>query len=134
MSKRFSKRPVGENNVEADSSEDANPRELLGRGAAPSVDRKTLQLCRQVERTISLVLSGELDDDRVRDLMVMSVVPAPHSSHLLVTVQSSEVLSPEQLLEVDAALSSFRGRLRTAVAESINRRKAPDMSFRIVNP
>ena len=41
---------------------------------SPIVDRKALQLCRQIERTIGLVLSGELDDDRLRDLMVLSVV------------------------------------------------------------
>ena len=32
--------------------------------------RKTLQLCKQVERTLSLVLTGECSDDVLRDLLV----------------------------------------------------------------
>jgi ribosome-binding factor A len=98
------------------------------------VDRKALQLCRQVERTLGLVLAGELNDDRVRDLLVLSVVPAPHSNHLLVTLQAAEALSQEELLELDQALLEHKGRLRSAIAADISRRKTPDITLRVINP
>jgi ribosome-binding factor A len=99
-----------------------------------NVDRKALQLCRQVERTLGLVLAGELNDDRVRDLLVLSVVPAPHSNHLLVTLQAAETLSQEELLQLDQALFEHKGHLRSAIAADISRRKTPDITLRVINP
>ena len=43
---------------------------------------KTLQLCRQAQRALSLALAGECDDDLLRSLYVESVVPAPDASRL----------------------------------------------------
>ena len=80
-----------------------------------------------------MVLSGELDDDRLRDLMVLSVVPAPNSSHVLVTLQAPEQMTAPELFGLDALLFEYKGRLRTAVAEAINRKKAPELTLRVVN-
>ncbi len=107
--------------------------EAMPPASAPIVDRKALQLCRQIERTIGLVLSGELDDDRIRDLMVHSVVPAPFSSHVLVTLQAPEQMTEPELFELDALLFEYKGRIRTAVAQAISRKKAPDLTLRVVN-
>ena len=98
------------------------------------VDRKTLQLCRQIERSLSLVLAGELNDDRVRDLLILSVVPAPHSSHVLVTLQAPEPLMQEELWKLDEILAQYKGQLREAIAADIHRRKTPDLTLRVVNP
>lgn len=98
------------------------------------VDRKALQLCRQVERTLGLVLGGELNDDRVRDLLVMAVVPAPNSTHLLVTLQAAETLTQEGLIELEQALVEHKGQLRSAIAADISRRKTPEITLRVVNP
>lgn len=111
-----------------------DPRDWIERATHPNNDRKAMQLCRQIERTLSLVISGELDDDRLRDLVMMSVVPAPHSNHLLVTLQSINLLTDRELIELDAILFSYKGRLRTSVGEVISRRKVPDLSFRVINP
>ena len=105
-----------------------------GRGGGREVDRKALQLCRQVERTLGLVLSGELNDDRVRDLMILSVTPAPRGNHMLVTLQTAEAVSQEELLELDAILASYNGQLRAAIAADIHRRKTPEITLRVVNP
>ena len=99
-----------------------------------SPDRKALQLCRQVERTLGLVLGGELNDDRVRDLLVMSVVPAPHSNHLLVTLQAAETMTQEELIQLEQVLIEHKGQLRSAIAADINRRKTPEITLRVVNP
>ena len=77
-----------------------------GRGGGREVDRKALQLCRQVERTLGLVLSGELNDDRVRDLMILSVTPAPRGNHMLVTLQTAEAVSQKELPEVGGLMGS----------------------------
>ena len=44
------------------------------------VNRKALQLCRQVARTLTGVLAGECGDERLRDLLVESVQAAPDST------------------------------------------------------
>jgi hypothetical protein len=49
-------------------------------------EQKTLQLCRQVQRALSMSLAGECDDDVLRMLYVDAVVPAPDASRLLVRV------------------------------------------------
>jgi ribosome-binding factor A len=95
--------------------------------------RKTLQLCSQVADTLSYVLSGECDDELLRDLQVMSVVPAPDASQLLVTVYP--VVATDATF--DAALVRQRllaavGRLRSEVAASITRKKAPKLLFQVV--
>lgn len=94
---------------------------------------KTLQLCRQVERTLHQVLSGECDDDVLRNLMVAGVQPLRGTSQLLVLVQVFDPLSAPPVADILMHLELSRGRLRTAVAEAITRRKAPDLLFQVVS-
>ena len=63
--------------------------------AAPSHDRKDLQLCRQVADTLHSVL-GDCGDDCLRDLHVVRVVPAPDASQLLVIVGSPPGETPAE--------------------------------------
>src|SRR5258708_5523721 len=53
-------------------------------------DRKVLQLCRQVERSIGAVLRGGCADPVLQDLAVESVRPAPDAGRLLVTVYACD--------------------------------------------
>ncbi len=134
MTKRTSRREILRN-CEAIGPEDGiDPRELIRRATNSTDERKTRQLCRQVERTLSFVLGGEVSDERLRDLMILSVDPAPHSNHLLVTMQTNAVVTGEQLIALEGILSSHKGTMRTAIANAINRRKTPDISLRVVNP
>ncbi|MBL8799472.1 MAG: ribosome-binding factor A, partial [Planctomycetia bacterium] len=48
--------------------------------------RKTLQLCKQVERALGLVLAAECGDPVLQGLQVIAVEPAPSSARLLITV------------------------------------------------
>ena len=96
-----------------------------------SAERKTLQLCRQVERALMFVLSDS-DDDVLRDLMVVAVQPAPNAGRLLVTTSPlCEMINP---LEAIARLQAARGWLRTEIASSIHRRKVPDLLFECITP
>lgn len=106
---------------------------LIHRATQGKLDRKLLQLCRQIQRELSLILSGELDDDRIRDLTVLFVQPFPYASHLLVTLTTSTSSTQTELLQLDAALANYRPFIRTEIARAITRRKAPDLSFRVIN-
>ena len=97
-------------------------------------DRRTLQMCGEVRRTLDLVMTGECDDEVLRGLYVQSVVPAPDAAHLLVTVSPLDPRDGTPPHTVLQHLQIFAGKLRTAVAESINRRKAPDLMFNIAVP
>jgi ribosome-binding factor A len=101
------------------------------RGERPAGKRKTLQLCREAERTLSAVLAGECDDDVLRELIVLSVVPAPNAGRLVVTVAlpSSSNVPVEEVLQL---LLRVSGRLRSELAAAVSRRKAPELAFRVV--
>jgi ribosome-binding factor A len=102
------------------------------RGGRPAGKRKTLQLCREAERTLSSVLTGECDDDLLRDLIVQSVVPAPNAGRLLVTVAMPPSIDVP-IEEVLQRLLGVSGRLRREVAGAVSRRKTPELVFRVVS-
>jgi len=90
---------------------------------------KDLQLCRQVFDALTYALA-ELDDPQIDDLALASVVPAPNSSRVLVTL----VATREDLADPDAALASIDAsvaELRAEVAAEITRQRVPELVFRI---
>jgi hypothetical protein len=88
--------------------------------------RKTLQLCRQVQRALNYAL-GECGDDLLTGLYVMSIEPAPSASRLLVTVQPlDEGADPIDILQ---HVGFVMGQLRSDVAASIHRKKVPELMF-----
>lgn len=91
--------------------------------------RKTLQLCGQVAHVLEAVLTGECRDEDLQRLQVVSVVPAPHSGRMAVTVQVEHLKSPADIAAIQAKLNFVTPWLRTEVAESITRRKAPELTF-----
>lgn len=95
-------------------------------------DHKTRQLCRQAERALSLALSGECNDDLLRELLVESVVPFPNASRLLVRVVVPKHLANVSPVEVVDRLNQAAPLLRRLVAESITRKRAPELSFTVV--
>jgi ribosome-binding factor A len=94
-------------------------------------DRKDLQLCRQVTETLNLVLSGELNDELLGSVYVVSVMPAPDASQLLVCLAAlpGESVEEQVLLE---QVRTVAGRLRAEVATAITRKRAPKLLFRFV--
>ncbi len=75
---------------------------------------------------------SDSDDDILRDLMIVSVQPAPNAGRLLVTTTPMyELIDP---LEATTRLQAARGWLRCEIAASINRRKVPDLLFQCVTP
>ena len=97
-------------------------------------DRKTLQLCGQIADTLNYVLSGELGDDLLRNLYVESVRPAPDASRLLVSVAPLDPADAERADQILQKLHIYAPRIRSEVAQSIHRRKTPELSFVVVQP
>ena len=103
-----------------------------GREKGP--DRKARQLGRQVAETLDAVLAGDTRDEALCGLRVVSVVPAPDASRLVVTVAPLPSADRLDLPEILARLEHASGWLRTEVAAAITRKRAPVLSFQIAPP
>lgn len=93
--------------------------------------RKTQQLCRQVERRLSLVFAGELEDPILEGLVICSVTAVAGPSLLKVEVEVPE--TPDGVHR-DAALVLERLAvatqwLRSEIAGAINRKRTPQIIF-----
>lgn len=104
--------------------------ETWGASSSGKERRKLRQLCCQVMRVLSLAWP----DDHVwlSATHVHDVLPAPNSHNLLVMVSCSLTvgqLSDEQILN---ALVPYREILRRHVAEGINRKRTPQLSFAVL--
>ena len=93
---------------------------------------KASQLCTQVRSTLELAVPEALANS-IYDVVVIDVQSAPNTTNLLVLVQST--LHCNDLVElqnIESALASKAGFLRSTVAHAISRRKAPNLIFRVV--
>ena len=88
--------------------------------------RKARQFCRQVQRALNLALADRHSDDGLSDLFVEDVSPAPDCGQLLVHVV---VPAQRPVAEALAALRQDAPRLRSEVAATITRKRAPELSF-----
>ena len=96
------------------------------------LDRKAFQLCKQVMRTLSQVLS-ELADPDLHNLMVVSVEPTPDVRQLQVIVQAPpDDSSVEARQRAHEKLNAVRSKLRQEIAGAINRRKTPEIRFAVI--
>jgi ribosome-binding factor A len=110
---------------EIESEEAAFAAALEARG-----EHKVRQLCREVERTLSSVLSGDLGDDRLGTLALVSVEPAPDASRLMVTLAApADLGDPGPLVE---RLRGLSGYLRADVAAAIQRKRTPELCFCVI--
>ena len=97
-------------------------------------DYKAMQLCKQVAETLSLVLTGEFDDELLHSLHVVSVDPAPDASRLAVTLRADIGGGQFDSQEILSRLTAVTGRLRAEVASAITRKRAPKLVFRLIGP
>ena len=95
------------------------------------VDRRAQQLCREVQRTLTAAL-GALDDPCLSGLIVDAVEPAPDSARLLVSVMPAPAeADPAGVLD---RLRRLTGRLRAEIAAALQRKRTPELAFRLVLP
>lgn len=113
------------------SEEDGSDPRTFSKQKTYRGNRKALQLCRQVQRSLGYAL-GDCDDDVLASLYVESVDPAPDDKHLMVTVQPLDTdVAPEEVL---TRLHHVIGRLRAEVAADIHRKRVPELTFRCTLP
>jgi ribosome-binding factor A len=87
---------------------------------------KTLQLCAQVREALSWVLASTIKDDRLIPCQIESVEPLSGGNRLLVKV----VVPPDlNVTEVNDRLAAAAPALRSEVAQSITRRKVPELVY-----
>jgi ribosome-binding factor A len=112
--------------IDPDFAEALNEGKSNNRSSDRQAERKTLQFCRQVQRALNLAIENLSADDDISGLFVEEVSPAPDCGHLLV-----HVLIPAGRPVADAISALYRGapRLRSEVATSITRKRAPELSF-----
>ncbi len=96
--------------------------------------RKSKQLCRQVQKTLDLVFSGETRDELLGDLRIVSVTSSEDSSALLVTVVADVPPDCFDRAEIEARLAKMSGRLRSEVAGAITRKRTPHLVFHLLAP
>jgi ribosome-binding factor A len=127
---RFPRKPQS---LCADLSADdgGDPKLFFRKAGRKKTNRKALQLCGQVADTLSIVLAGECGDATLRDLMIVSVVPAPDSTRLLVTLAFCPSDPGTDVSEALAHLGRAYGKLRSEVAAAIHRKRAPELTFEI---
>ena len=88
--------------------------------------RKTQQFCRQVQRALNLALARSGSQLQGCEIFVEEVSPAPDCGHLLAHIMVSE---GDLLSEAMAWLRQNQPLLRTEVAMSIARKRAPELAF-----
>ena len=90
------------------------------------VMRKTQQFCRQVQRALNLALASGASQLQGYEIFVEEVSPAPDCGHLLAHIVVSE---GRLMSEAMMWLRQNQPRLRTEVAMSISRKRAPELAF-----
>jgi ribosome-binding factor A len=119
---------TGRGDPRFDQRYNANGNSNFSRG---KVDRKAAQLCAQIRRALDYVIPEVLAETKF-DAMVLDVEPAPNTSHLLVILQAIGQLDASEVRDLELEIAQRAGSIRTAVAQSIYRRKTPTLSFRVV--
>ncbi len=93
-------------------------------------NRKSWQLCKQVHRAVSMALVSEIGDPALHELEVASVEPAPDDTRLRIVLSlASDNAGIRE--SAGAALARASGLLRALVAQSITRKRTPELDFAI---
>jgi hypothetical protein len=126
VSKRTRERDVASESLNCEFERALEESEHQSRDRGRRVEQKTQQLCRQVQRALSLALAGQFTGSALDDVFVIGVSAAAGSGRLLahVVIPSGRLAST-----VLAELRDRAPQLRSIVAGYISRKRAPELSF-----
>lgn len=82
----------------------------------------------------ALRFSTALSEAGLDDFMFAGVLPGAHGGHFIVEVACLDPQAVYDPADVERILSIRRAKVRAEVSESVHRRKAPDLSFRVKPP
>jgi ribosome-binding factor A len=131
MKKNPSRRQLLSSCTEIGQDDGVDPRTFFRKSTRQRTNRKAVQLCAEVARTLSCLLGGESGDELLRSTVVESVQPAPDSTRVLVTV-SIQAPAGTEIPRVLERLHHSSGWLRSEVAAAIHRKRVPELVFRVV--
>jgi ribosome-binding factor A len=95
-------------------------------------DRKSRQLCKAAQRTLTLLLGGEFGDPLLQCLTLVDVTSDEAGASLLISLRyqnAGSSLHEDRILE---KLRAVHGSLRAAVARSVNRKRVPALRFKLL--
>jgi ribosome-binding factor A len=92
-------------------------------------ERKLRQLCREAERTLAVAL-GSCADAALRELTLVAVEPAPDAARLCATVAPGA--PGADLADLQARLERVRGSLRAELAQALQRKRTPELTFAVL--
>ena len=111
--------------------DEVDPGTFFGNRSRERTDVRTLRLCGEVAKAISLVFTGGCGDAVLQDLEVCSVTPAPNASRVLVTVCASDPRAPFDPIAAMIHLQRARGLLVAEITSAIRRKRAPELIFQV---
>jgi len=111
--------------------EDFEPEDDFFASRQKAYDRKTDQLCAQVQRALGFLLETESADECLQGFYVAEVNPHPNAGRLLVELRQWDHSRPLDLKTVLARLAEVKGYWRSEVGGAVNRKKAPDLVFQV---
>ena len=119
--------------AEVHADDGSDPRVFFRKdGSASKPRHKARQLCRQVAEALDGLLAGHSGDELLQELAVVDVEPAPDAARLLVTVTPRPTDVPIHPASILASLDRASGWLRAEVASAITRKRAPLLTYRVV--
>ncbi|MES9851960.1 MAG: ribosome-binding factor A [Candidatus Thiodiazotropha sp. L084R] len=93
---------------------------------------KAEQLSKEARRIISIVLSGELSDPVFQDLEVIDVNCNSSKQFLIIKVRHIDANSSLESNHTLTKLNTFKGYLRSVIAQSVKRKRVPALKFQLV--
>ncbi|MEM7222350.1 MAG: hypothetical protein AAF495_05190 [Pseudomonadota bacterium] len=97
-----------------------------------SYDRKTIQLCAQVQRMLAFLLETECGDESLQGFYVESVTPCPNAARLLVVLRQWDRRKTVDLGLVLRQLEARKASWRAQIGGAINRKRTPYLTFQVL--
>ncbi|MGV7220865.1 MAG: hypothetical protein ACQ9MH_05015 [Nitrospinales bacterium] len=119
---------------EINPDDGVDPRKYFSKVSKSYSNRKAFQLCKEIKLTLNLTFAGELVDPYLQNLSVHDMKPIPNSADLLVILIWIGDWDYFDETEILSAVKKVYGYLRSEVARSINRKRVPAFSIRLLNP
>ena len=107
------------------------PRLLAKQQKVSKREHKQLQLCKRVNRTMDLLFLDESLDPALRDLVVDRVELSSNGRQFVITVLVDPNITSDMKSRIIDALTNARGYIRTIIAQTIERKRIPAITFRI---
>ncbi|MCP4235583.1 MAG: ribosome-binding factor A [Aestuariibacter sp.] len=106
-----------------------DPRTIARAMDRKSSSRKGKQLGKEAKQTVSMIFSGELSDPVFQDIEVIDVSASEDGQFLCVSLTQADTdVELDELLVLEKC-QAVQGFLRSAIAETVKRKRVPTIRF-----